>query len=262
VLKATSVIACKANAAAWRWSTGNRATMGDRDETCYTAVMDATPDTAAHDVMAQAFACNPETAAVIAARARLRAFAAHSVIIGADHHRDHVHLLIDGHARMMAFAIDGRLVAIEDFARGDLLGETRLFDHDAGGHDIAAVTTSTSAAFGHAAFLDLMTNYSCVAIAVSRRLVARLARITQRMVEGATLSANGRIHAELLRQARASADLTIRPAPVLAQFALHVQSTRETVSRAINALDKRGIIVRDEVSLRVVAPHRLEELIY
>lgn len=226
------------------------------------AHMDATPATAAQTVMGETFACNAATAAVIAARARLRHFTAHAVIIASDRAHEQVHVLVDGHARMMAFAIDGRLVAIEDYARGDLLGETGLFDRDAAGHDIAATITSTSAAFGNAVFLDLMTNYSCVALAVSRRLVARLSRITQRMVEGATLSANGRIHAELLRQAQAGSDMTIRPAPVLAQFALQVQSTRETVSRAINALEKRGIITRDGDGLRVVAPHRLEELIY
>ena len=49
---------------------------------------------------------------------------------------------------------------------------------------------------------------------------------------------------------------------MLSEFALQVQSTRETVSRAINALEKRGIIRRDEQGLTVVAPHRLEELIY
>jgi CRP-like cAMP-binding protein len=213
-------------------------------------------------VLGETFACNEATAAALAARARLRQWAAHSVIVAGERAHDHVHVLVDGQARMMAFAIDGRLVAIEDYARGDLLGEAALFEPDAAGHDIAAVIASTSAAFGHAVFLDLMTNYSCVALAVSRRLVARLSRITQRMVEGATLSANGRIHAELLRQAQASEDLTIRPPPVLSQFALHVQSTRETVSRAINALEKRGIITRDDHGLRVVAPHRIEELIY
>jgi len=56
--------------------------------------------------------------------------------------------------------------------------------------------------------------------------------------------------------------MTIAPAPVLSQLALQVQSTRETVSRAISALEKRGIIRRDPQGLTVVAPHRLEELIY
>ena len=220
------------------------------------------PATDTASVVGQTCACNPETAAAIAARARLRDHAPHATIIAGDRPAEQVHLMIDGLARMMAFAVDGRLVAIEDYQRGDLLGEAALFDAEADSHDIAAVVASTSAAFGQPVFLDLMTQHSCVALAVSRRLVARLSRITRRMVEGATLSANGRIHAELLRQAQASADWTIRPAPVLSQFALAVQSTRETVSRAINALEKRGIIARDDQGLRVTAPHRLEELIY
>jgi DNA-binding transcriptional regulator YhcF (GntR family) len=81
------------------------------------------------------------------------------------------------------------------------------------------------------------------------------------MVEISTLSAAGRIHAELLRQARRSASLTIEPVPVVSEFALLVQTTRETASRAINELERSGIIRREPNRLKVVAPHRLEELV-
>ena len=67
---------------------------------------------------------------------------------------------------------------------------------------------------------------------------------------------------EILRLARQRADLTIRPAPVLSQLAMQVQTTRETVSRTISMLEKRGIIRRDEVGLAVIAEHRLEDLVY
>lgn len=216
----------------------------------------------AQTVLGEAFACSPAVAAAIATKARVHDYPARTVIVASERSHEHVHLLVDGHARMIAFAFDGRLVAIEDYLRGDLLGETGLFEPEAPRHDISAVVASSSATFANAVFLEIMANYHCVALAVSRRLVERLSRITRRMVEGATLSAMGRIHAELLRQAQAGEDMTISPAPVLSQFALQVQSTRETVSRAINALDKRGIIQRDEQRLRVVAPHRLEELIF
>jgi len=224
--------------------------------------MDAARHTEAETALGEAFACSAAIAAAIAAKARLGEYPARVVIVASERLHDHVHVLVNGHARMNAFAFDGRLVAIEDYLRGDLLGETGLFEPEAPRHDIAAVIASTVATFANAVFLEIMASYHCVALAVSRRLVARLSQITRRMVEGATLSALGRIHAELLRQAQACEDLTIRPAPVLSQFALQVQSTRETVSRAINALEKRGIIQRDEQGLRVVAPHRLEELIY
>ena len=92
-------------------------------------------------------------------------------------------------------------------------------------------------------------------------LVARLARASRRLAEGATLSATGRIYAELLRQARAGGGMAIEPVPVLSVVALTVQSTRETVSRTLNDLVKRGIVRREPHRLVVVAPHRLEELI-
>jgi DNA-binding GntR family transcriptional regulator len=82
------------------------------------------------------------------------------------------------------------------------------------------------------------------------------------MVESALLSATGRIAAELLRQARAQPDRTIRPMPVWAELAVQVQSTRETVSRAVSGWEKRGLVKRVEGGLQVVAPHRLEELVY
>lgn len=220
------------------------------------------PAADARSVLAETFGCSPAIAAAITGKAHVRSFPARSVIVACDSVFDEVHVMVEGNARMLAFALDGRLVAVEDYQRGDLFGENGLFETERAAHDISAVVASRAAAIGNAAFLDLMANYNCVALAVSRRLVARLGKITRRMVEGATLSANGRIHAEILRQARAGTAMTIAPAPVLSQLALQVQSTRETVSRAISALDKRGIIRRTADGLTVVAPHRLEELIY
>jgi len=40
-----------------------------------------------------------------------------------------------------------------------------------------------------------------------------------------------------------------------------VHSTRETVSRTINTLERRGIIHREDDALVIVAPHRLEEMV-
>ena len=213
-------------------------------------------------IIAATFGCTSDLATTIAAKARPRHYPARATIIERGGAFDHVQLVVEGHARMLAFSIDGRVVVVENFQRGDLFGEGSLFGANSAADEIAAVDTVEAAVFETPEFLGLMTNYSSIALAISRLLVARLNTTTRRMVEGATLSANGRIHAELLRQARTSPDLTIRPAPVLSTFALTVQSTRESVSRAINALQKRGIIRRDGDGLTVVAPHRLEELIF
>jgi DNA-binding MarR family transcriptional regulator len=81
------------------------------------------------------------------------------------------------------------------------------------------------------------------------------------MVERTTLSACGRVHAELLRMARQGDGRAIRPPPVLSALAVRVQSTRETVSRTIHALERRGIVRLEPGALIIVAPRRLEELV-
>jgi CRP/FNR family transcriptional regulator, cyclic AMP receptor protein len=212
-------------------------------------------------VVALALGCDAVLAGVVAAKAAYHHYPARTTIIGGKMPSKQLYIVIAGRARMLAYAIDGRLVVVEDFTTGALFGEGALFETVAS-NEVAAVEPVEAGAFERHVFLGFMESYSCIALAVSRLLVTRLGATTRRLVEGATLSAAGRIHAELLRQAQASQDMTIRPAPVLAALALSVQSTRESVSRAINALQKRGIIRRDEFALAIVAPHRLEELIY
>ena len=213
-------------------------------------------------IVARAFGCQDELAGVIAARARLRDHPARATILRGEAPVEHLHLMIEGHARMIATALEGRMAVIEDYRQGDLFGERGLFDPLGLPHDVVAVRASRTGAFANAEFVGLMSRYAAVALAVSRLLVARLNLAQRRLAEGTTLSVRGRVCAELLRLARAAPDLTIAPAPVLAQLALAVDSTRESVSRTISLLERRGLIRRTDQALTVVAPHRLEELLY
>jgi CRP/FNR family transcriptional regulator, cyclic AMP receptor protein len=213
-------------------------------------------------VIARTFACTEDLARVIGGKARLRQYPPRAAIVRGEDPSAHVHLMVAGHARMMATALEGRMSVIEDYREGDMFGERGLFGDAGSPHDVLAVKSSRVGAFANPDFLALMSNYSCVALAVSRLLVARLDTAQRRLAEGTTLSVRGRVCAELLRLARAGSAMTIAPAPVLAQLALRVDSTRESVSRAIGALEKRGLIRRDADALVVVAPHRLEELVY
>ncbi len=213
-------------------------------------------------VIAHSFACDRALAETVAANARFRSYPPRAIIVDNGATIDALLLVIDGHARMVAFSIDGRLVVIRDFQRGDVIGESGLLEGTTASDEVIAVDAVAAGAFPNAVFIALMTNHACIALAMSRLLIARLGATTQRLVEGATLSAAGRVHAELLRLARAGDALAIAPPPVLAELARSVQTTRETVSRAISALEKRGIVRRDEKALFLVAPHRLEELIY
>jgi len=228
----------------------------------YDAAMAYTLPDAALAIVSETFGCDALLAAVVAQQARYRSWPHRATIVAEGDDLDAILLLISGRARMLAYGVDGRVVLVQDFAVGDLMGEGALIDEGPAESEIVALDPVGAGSFAPPVFVALMSTHACIALAVSRLLVARLGMATRRLVEGATLSAVGRVHAELLREARAASAMTIIPAPVLAELARTVQTTRETVSRAISVLERRGIVRRTAEALTVVAPHRLQELIY
>lgn len=208
------------------------------------------------------FGCDGQTASHIASRAHKRRYAARAPIILAGDQSQDAWLLLEGAAQAVAYTQNGHQVLVHGFLPGDLFGEAAGLVPRAADLEVSATRASTAGQFPRLEFLALMENHGCVALAVARQLTLRLNETTRRMVEVATLSVTGRIHAELLRRAKASANMTIRPAPVLSELAQQVQSTRETVSRTISQLERRGLISRSETELKIIAPHRLEDLVF
>lgn len=213
------------------------------------------------DVIARAFACTADLGVHVADQALRRSYPHRAAILRSGDRAQSVYLVIDGCAQALAYSLDGRLVLVADYRSGDMFGEGSLLGDVPVEEDVVAAEPVDAAIFRALTFVGLMETHSSIALSVSRVLTQRLSQANRRLVEGATLSSNGRIYAELLRQARLQGGASIRPAPVLSEFALRVQVARETVSRAISVLEKRGIVTRDAGVLTIVAPHRLEELV-
>jgi len=206
----------------------------------------------------ETFGCAPEIAASIGRRAADRRFALRTIILRQGDRADAAYLVVLGRAHAMTYGGEGQAVLLREYLRGDFFGALAgTAPEDA---DIVAIEEVRSAVFGAAEFLALIERYSCVGLVVSRVLLRQLRASSARIVESTTLSAAGRIHAELLRLARLGDGRTIRPAPVLTALATRVNTTRETVSRTIGALERRGIIRRDGKTLTIVSPRALEEL--
>lgn len=223
------------------------------------------PDTETVQAIARGFDCDDAVAQSLARQAQRVSFEPRDIVLASGERPEHLFLMIRGHARMLAISIDGRMAVIEEFRDGDLFGEGALTDEGPGaetGDEVVAVSHSTACSLESHVMVAAMSAHASVAMAISRRLLKRLMTQNRRMAEVSTLSTVGRINAELLRLARGGVNLTISPPPVLTQFALSLQTTRETVSRAISKLEKKGILKREENGLRIVAEHRLEELIF
>ena len=213
------------------------------------------------DLIRDTFACSHEIAATIFLRGAHRDFAADAVIVRQGEKAAATYLVTHGGARALLYSLEGHLILLCEYGRGDLFGA--LGELDPAPEEAEIVADGAAATFILKArdLVALAETYGCIGLALSRLLLRQLRKATARIYQRAAISAAGRVHAELLRLARMSPDLVIRPAPVLSELAIRVNTTRETASRAVSALDRRGIVRRDGESLRVVAPQRLEELI-
>ena len=200
-------------------------------------------------------------AASIGKRALDRRFPVDAILLKQGDRAGSTFLLVAGRAHALSYGQQGHVVLLREFLPGDFFGAIALAEPAPEDADVVAIEDVRAAMFLALDFLGLIETHGCVGLIVSQALLKQLRAASAKMVERSTLSAAGRVHAELLRLARLGDGRTITPAPVLSALAVRVQSTRETVSRTISALERRGIVRRDEDALFIVAPRRLEESI-
>ena len=221
--------------------------------------MDARTKASLEVFVREAFQCPEDVAVSIAGAAVERAYRTGAVILRQDDPCGETYLLTLGRLRAAAVGRSGEPVLLRDLSPGDLFGAT-VQPGTKSEAEIVALEAARAAVFAAVDFLRMMERHSCVGLTLSRMLLRQLREAAERMIDRNTLSAVGRIHAELWRRAERTG-WTISPPPVLSALAMDLQTTRETVSRTVNALERRGIVRRTPEALIVVAPRRLEGLI-
>lgn len=208
-----------------------------------------------------ALGCSPDVAGAVAAHATARQYPARAIILRYGDRWSHAWLVMAGRAQALVYGLDGQMVMVHEYRAGDLFGavaEAEAYPVEA---DVVAADPTSAACVPAADFVMLVDRHGSLGLLLVRSLLGQLRATSARMVDRTTLSAPGRVYAELLRLARLGDGRVIRPAPVHAALAVRVQSTRETVSRAVSALERRGIVRREDDTLVIVATQRLEELV-
>lgn len=219
-------------------------------------------DDRAYRLIRATFGCAQDVADRIAACCQMQSFQPRGVILRQGRDAGMAFLMLLGRAHAILYNAEGQLFLLHDFGPGDLFGMFDELEPYSDHVEIVAVDRVELLAMRAVELIGLAEIHSSIGLALTRILMRRLRRTTTRMYERAVLSANGRVYAELLRQAQQGDDMTIRPIPVVAELAVLAATTRETASRALSAVERRGIVERADGGLRVVAAHRLEELIF
>ena len=166
-------------------------------------------------------------------------------------------LVIDGMASADLFGVDGQYAQLAGYGPGELFGaypeaNTHRADITAYG-DLSALMIETPT------LTNLARNHAAVAQGLAHLMARQLDIMLDRMAARIGLSATGRFYRILLQ--RADDDGWIRPAPVLSALAIGVNTTRETASRALASLVRRGIVERTDEGLKIISRRMLEELV-
>ena len=194
-----------------------------------------------------------------------RNVAAGQRIVSRDAKDRDVYMIVGGRARVTIYSAAGRQVTFRDLGAGEFFGDIAAIDGEPRSADVVALESSLVASLAPAVFRRLLREHPDVAERILRGLASLVRRLSERVIDLSTLGVQNRIHADLLRRARAAGvtgnAARIDPAPKHADLASEVSTYREQVTRELSALAKAGIVGRDAGALVVRDVARLERLV-
>lgn len=203
------------------------------------------------------FGCTEGCARILAAEMTSRSVTHRTVLAINGDRSAHLLLVVEGAVVAELFSVDGQQAQLARHGPGEIFGaypEESIFRAN-----MTAVGQTRLLTIASSQLRALAADHAEIANGIANLLARQLDLVLDRMAARIGLSATGRFYRALLQLS--DSDGQIEPAPVVAALALSVHTTRETASRALATLVRRGIVLRQENGLRIVSRRMLEELI-
>jgi len=201
----------------------------------------------------------------IAKHCRVRRFAAGEHVVHLHDESSELFFVLEGKARVLLYSPSGREVSFRDLLHGEVFGELAAIDGGPRSASVMASVPTRLAVMTRRNFMDLVRAHPSVAEALLRHLVTLIRRYSQRVYELSAMSVEERIRMEILRLALEQRDggnnVTLSPAPSLADLASLISTTREAVSREVSRLSRDGLVERHGRDLVVSDVERLSKLV-
>lgn len=176
-----------------------------------------------------------------------------------------VHFVVSGRVRVTSFSAGGRQVTFRDEDAGEMFGDLAAIDARPRSADVLALDGVLVASLSPEDFRALVAAEPLVQERVLQRLAGLVRLLSERVIELSTLGVQNRIHAELLRLARATGEggnrVRIDPAPKHADIASQVSTYREQVTRELSALTRQGLLEKDGSALVLTDVAKLERIV-
>lgn len=206
--------------------------------------------------LAAVFDCGPDIAERMNRLCTFHRHAANSVIAHQGDSARHCAIILEGSAQLRVLSVDGQYTRLTTIETGELLGSyPDPYRHRA---DVVAVGRLDLLRIGGGDLHALARAHGVLGAGLATLFSRQFDALFDHLAARVTLTAVGRVYAEIARLA--GDGNVISPPPVIAALAIRAQTTRETASRAVGTLERRGIILRHGDRLEIVSRRMLTDL--
>ncbi|HEX3693762.1 MAG TPA: Crp/Fnr family transcriptional regulator [Polyangia bacterium] len=189
----------------------------------------------------------PPVLRALAARSSLKQLRRGMVLAATGAVPDHTFLIVRGRIRAVRRGANGREITVESFRPGELLADALAAPDQSLVNDWEATEPSTVLVVPRDALLANPAAVADLAPALSRQLVRRLNRSHDLAVRLVLTDVQGRVVSTLVALGRQEGQVVadgvlIRQRPTQQELANLVGACRETVSRVVSDLTRRGLL--------------------
>ena len=197
---------------------------------------------------------------------RFRQYSKRDVVLQKGGSGDGLLFLISGQLQVVDITEDGRAIGLRMLAPGDFFGEIALINNSTRSASVVAMTEVLVAFLPAPSALHLFSHSPPVANQMLRHLAQKIQRDSEFR---ALLSINNtakRIYTYLMLMQRAQgapagAQSVVENLPTHQDIANMINTSRETVTRALLTLVQLGIVQKDAHRLIIVKPDALQKLV-
>lgn len=193
---------------------------------------------------------------------RVRNVARREIVCRKEEAADGLYLLFSGSLQVIDIAEDGREIGLNLIRAGTFFGELSVIDGLPRSAHIIALQPSVVGVIPQAAAREIFYKLPATAEAMMRHLTEMVRNLTNYRALLAIPNAQQRVYALLQQMGqRMPGGLTVIPnLPKQQEVAIMINTSRETVSRAVAQLVAMGVLEKDYRRLIVRDPQRLRTL--
>jgi CRP/FNR family transcriptional regulator, cyclic AMP receptor protein len=179
-----------------------------------------------------------------------------ALIVGAEDPGDSLFVIASGKVKVVLYGESGREVILSVLKEGDFFGEMALLDNQPRSANVRAMEPCKALMLSREPFHAVLRSGPHVAIPILAEMSRRLRRADDAIGNLALLDVYGRVARFLLDLAKTGGNQTeggseIKDRPTQQHIAAMVGTSRETVSRALNEFQRRGLIEMDGKTILV-----------